>query len=276
MTVQMPEPDREHLGRSPLTAVVCQVRFEETFAVSDSRLILAIQQVLGGKEGPYPRLEQVKAGRVEVEIAPEGVAQKRSASLGTTGWRLQSEDRVWTASVMPDFLALETTEYTTWEGDFKPRLEALVDAVATHVEPAIEQRLGLRYINRIAEPGVRKPHDWRELVDASLLGLVLHERLGEAIRATQQQIELELDEAVRCTLRHGFFSDPNRDGELTYILDFDVFREEGKPFVPEEVKEAASAFNDWALRLFQQAITPGFLKTLRESEEVGRDDGSSS
>ncbi len=65
---------------------------------------------------------------------------------------------------MPDHVSLETTSYTTWGDDFQPRLTALIEATATCVEPAIEQRLGLRYVDRIRELELTSIGAWRDYI----------------------------------------------------------------------------------------------------------------
>ena len=260
MSVKLPEPDRTPLARSPLQLVVCQVRFEETLAISDPKLMLAIHRRLGGRTGPYPKVEAVKGLRFDVQINVAGVNSLPSEAP-YSGWRLSSEDG-WTVSVMPDHVALETTRYTTWDADFRSRLGELIDAVQTEIKPATEQRLGLRYIDRITHPPVDSPAAWRGYIATELLGPVLHDALGPAVKTTQQQVVLDFGSGVQCLLRHGFFADPNQEGRLTYLLDFDVFRADLQPFDPEGIKSAADQFSELSLQLFQQATTTDLRRIL--------------
>jgi uncharacterized protein (TIGR04255 family) len=262
MPISLPEPDRTQLAHSPLQLVVCQVRFEETLAVSDPKLILAIHQRLGGRAGHYKRIESVKGTRIELQVGPGG-ATFPPAEATQSGWRLVSDD-AWTVSVMPDHVALETSKYTTWGGDFRPRLVELVDAATAEIKPATEQRLGLRYIDRITRPLVVEAAEWEPYVAPEFLGPILHPSLGPAVKTAQQQIILEFDGGVRCLLRNGFLADPNADGRLTYVLDFDVFRAELQPFDPEGIKETADRFNHLSLQLFQQATTPELRRALSD------------
>ncbi len=258
--MRLPEPDRTPLARSPLQLVVCQVRFEETLAVSDPKLMFAIHERLGGRTGRYPKLEAVKGSRLDVQISVTGASLLPSESP-YSGWRLSSEDG-WTVSVMPDHFALETTSYTTWDGDFQSRFAELTDAVQSEIGPATEQRLGLRYIDRVSEPPVETAAGWRGYIADEFLGPVLHNVLGSAIKTTQQQVVLDLGEGAQCLLRHGFFADQNQEGRLTYLLDFDVFRSVLQPFDADGIKAAAGQFNELSLQLFQQATTPELRRIL--------------
>ena len=260
MSVRLPEPDRTPLARSPLQLVVCQVRFEETLAVSDPKLILAIHERLGGRAGRYPKLEAVKGSRLDVQINVAG-ASLLPSEAPFSGWRLSSEDG-WTVSVMPDHYALETTRYTTWDGDFRPRFAELTDAVRSEIGPATEQRLGLRYIDRVSFPPVETAAGWRGYIADEFLGPVLHEVLGAAVKTTQQQVVLDFGAGVQCLLRHGFLADQNQEGRLTYLLDFDVFRGVLQQFDADGIKAAADQFNELSLQLFQQATTPELRRIL--------------
>jgi uncharacterized protein (TIGR04255 family) len=236
------------------------VRFEETLAISDSKLMLAIHERLGGRTGRYPKVEAVKGLRVDFQINVAGSGQLPSEAP-YSGWRLSSEDG-WTVSIMPDHVALETTRYTTWDADFRVRLAELIDAVQAEIEPGTEQRLGLRYIDRITDPPVDSPVEWRGYIAAELLGPVLHEALGPAVKTTQQQVVLDFGSGVQCLFRHGFFADPNLEGRLTYLLDFDVFRADIQQFDPDGIKAAADQFNKLSLQLFQQATTADLRRIL--------------
>ena len=169
--------------------------------------------------------------------------------------------------MMPGYVTLETSAYTTWDEDFRPRLVNLIEATSAHVKPDTEQRLGLRYLDRIIEPSVNNPQDWNGYIAPEFLGAVLHERIGPGVTAAEQQIVLEVDDDTKCGLRHGFFADPERDLALTYVLDFDLYREGVRVFDRDEILSAADQFNTFALQLFQEATTPKLRLLLKEPKD---------
>jgi uncharacterized protein (TIGR04255 family) len=158
-------------------------------------------------------------------------------------------------------VSLETSSYETWDA-FRERLQAVVGAAAEYLDPAFEQRLGLRYIDRLAHDGVDQPTDWARYVVPELLGPVLHAGFGPAVRAAQQQIVLALDEGgtTQCGFRHGFVGEPGEPS--AYVLDYDVYREETRPFSVEDTLSAVDDFNGYALQLFQASITSEYRETL--------------
>ena len=265
MPLALPDPDRSRLPRSPLDLVVCQLRFEARPQVRDAQLALAIDEALGGAQGRYVRLEQVQAQEVNFVVGP-GAAPAVGPAQASSGWRLQTADGQWIVSLMPDHVALETTHYTTWE-DFRERMHELIDVTVQHIAPGIEQRLGLRYIDRISEVEARSPADWTRYLAAELLGLVLHEGLGSAVTAARQQVLLDLNEGYSCTFTHGFL--PGEAERLNYVLDYDVHREGGRPFDADLVKQALDVLHDDALKLFQASITPALYEVFQgDREEV--------
>lgn len=255
MPLPLPAPDRTRLARSPLELVVCQLRFETRAQVDDAHVALAIHEALGGAAGRYPRFESL-GQTVNLMVgpgAPPAVSQQ-----AVSGWRYQSADGSWIVSVAPENVSLETTGYTEWE-DFSQRMRELLDVTASHIGPGIEQRLGLRYIDRITEVDASSPADWKPYLAPELLGLALHDPLGAAVKITRQQLLLDLGDGYSCSVGHGFVPENNR---LNYLLDFDLFREGGRPFSVDRVSEALEVLHEDAGKLFQASITSELYEFL--------------
>lgn len=257
MPLPLPAPDRTRLARSPLDLVVCQLRFETQGQVNEAQIALTVHEALGGADGRYPRLEPLQAQAVNFTL---GLGAPAVSQQGISGWRYQSADGLWIVSLMPDHVGLETTRYTEWE-DFRERMHELLEVTVEHIAPGIEQRLGLRYIDRITEVDASSPADWEPYLARELLGLALHEQLGPAVTTTRQQLLLDLDEGYACAVNHGFV--PGENGRLDYLLDYDLFREGGRPFSADAVTEALDVLHDDAGKLFQASITPALYDILR-------------
>lgn len=260
MDLRLPDPSTDRLPHSPLELVVCQLRFDQRAQVGESGVALAIHAELGGAEGPYPQLEQIEGQQVIISggLGVEAQTEQRSSA----GWRLASEGGDWIVTLMPDHVGLETTKFTTWEEDFQPRLKALVEAAARHLEPVIEQRLGLRYVDRIEELGHDSIAAWCDYIAPELLGPINHPKLGPTVTAMGQQLVLRLDEQLRAAVRSGPITDRD-DGRVDYLLDYDVFRQGGRPFDAAGVIATAANLNTWAHQLFELSITEKLLDFLR-------------
>jgi uncharacterized protein (TIGR04255 family) len=244
-----------------LELVVCQVRHERRLVVGEGSTALAIHEALGGASGPYPSIDEVSSAELNV-VMGVGAGTPNVRESKTSGWRLTSADGAWVITLLPDNFSLETSAYTTWADDFAPRLDALIGAVADHVQPTFEQRIGLRYVDRINELGLTDLAAWEPYLRPELLGLALHPQLGPGVRTYQQQVVVELGDGVTAGLRHGPVVEAGRD-HVDYQLDYDIFRQGGRPFAADAIMDAAARFNIYALQLFQASISDALLEELR-------------
>lgn len=247
----MSQVDRSLLSQSPLTSVICQVRFNPTPAAGDARKVQELREKLGG-EAAFPALEPITEAAINISISP--TAPPVSQQQNSTGWRMTSEDGKRVVVLLPSAVALESFDYPGWDG-FAQDLEALLVAISESVEPVFEQRLGLRYINQLTSPNVQTPEGWRDYIDPTFLGLGVHDEIASMVRFSRQQVVLQLDEDTRGTLHQGYAPDDERENALTYVLDFDIAREGTRPFDSAGIREAVDRFNAYALRLFQLATT---------------------
>lgn len=265
MPLTLPRADFGYLPKSPLELVVCQVRHDDRPVDADAAL--AIQELLGGAEGFFPRIEQVELRVASMTVGPGTAFTGPTESFD--GWHLKSADGSWTAAVLPGHFSLETTQYTRWS-DFEARLADLTQAIASTAPPVMEQRLGLRYVDRLSGLDVSEPRHWSKWIAPSILGPVLHPIVGDGVTSTRQQIDLDLGDGHACVLRHGTVRDTDapEDAEVTYLLDFDIYRSQSRRFVPGHVAEATNAFHEKADALFRQVITEDLLRYLESEQNV--------
>jgi uncharacterized protein (TIGR04255 family) len=260
MPLALPEPITDALGDSPLKLVVCQVRIEESPSIADPRVGLEVFERLGGRGGRYPVFEPFKGEHIAIRLGPDLPMSAQQTSL--SGWRALSEDRNWVVALLPGSVALETKTYTTWDEDFLPRMVALLDVVGQTLRPAIQMRIGLRYVDLITRQPVGSPQDWRGWITDELLGPILHPAIGPGVVGTQQQVDIDAGSGIRCTLRHGAVP-ADAGGGLGYLLDWDVYQEEVRAFDALAIREWLVASHTLVLQLFQQAITQQLLDELR-------------
>jgi uncharacterized protein (TIGR04255 family) len=260
LPLTLPEPVTDRLGHPPLKLVVCQIRFEETPAVAEGRTGLAFFNSLGGTAGPYPQFSDFRGEQLDITVAPGSPIAAQRTPL--TGWKCVSEDQNWTVYLLPNSVSLETKAYTTWTDDFEARVRSILDAVVQQVNPSVQMRLGLRYVDLLTQSGAKAPKDWQGWIVDTFLGPALHPQLGPSVIAAQQQVELDADNGTRCTLRHGTVLDA-ATGSPAYLLDWDVHADAPVAFDREAILESLLGFNRLAIRLFQVAITPEMLQDLR-------------
>lgn len=248
--LQLPAPKTDRLLRSPLELVVCQVRHERNLAVADPKRALAVH---AGLEERYPTIDEAAGIALNIVGGPAGVS---TAADQQRGWNLRSADGNWTVALMPEFFALETRAYTDWD-DFSARLAAVVELVDSALQPSLEQRLGLRFIDRITDPKMSAPGEWEGWIDEHLLGPILHDAYGSSIKNIQQVLQLDGGGDTEVVLRHGCFLDgPVGNQSWHYLLDHDCSRSRARAFSADDVRQGAEGLHELALSVFQAAITP--------------------
>ena len=258
--LQLTEPSTERLERSPLELVVCQVRHERNLAVGDAKRAPEVYNGLGGRGGKYPDFDEAAGAALNITRGPAGVATTTDQQRG---WNCRSADGAWTVVLMPDFFALETRAYTDWT-DFSARLDELVRMVEAALEPSLEQRLGLRFIDRIKDPAVRSPGGWEGWIDDRLLGPVLHSAFGPAIKAVQQVLQLDGGDDMEVLLRHGCALEGSAEEPVWhYLLDHDCSRSGGRAFSADEIHDGAERLHVLARAVFQAAVTRKLFAHLR-------------
>jgi uncharacterized protein (TIGR04255 family) len=238
VSLKLPEVEDKPLNNAPLTLVVAQVRHERLLEAGD--LSEHRQQVMTLVAGPG-------AGAAE-------------SSEGPSGWQLVTPDATCTTVIQQEYFSIETSAYTKWS-DFRTQLEALAGAIVAELNPKIEQRIGLRYIDSIAHPSVRTAADWAGLIDPALLGAVGNGPLAKSVRAAQQILELEGSGGIRVNLRHGSQVAAS-GGKPVYLLDLDCYLQAGRRFNAEVLLNTYDELHTLALKLFHSCLTPDLLKEL--------------
>ena len=271
MSLELPPPVHGQLPKPPLTLVVCQIRFETKAAVGDGKTALRFYEELGGNAGHYDRPEKADVRSLALEVdSQSGAVRTLPTGPALNGWRFKGREEPWLVSLMPDFVSLETTgAYSSWKG-FRSRLSQVLAAAEAVLAPETEQRLGLRYVDQIAEPEVAALQDWVNYIEPSLLGMAMHPRMGAAVTKAQQQFELRPSDEFGCIVRQGFFPDEGRPGRQSFVLDTDVFREGVRLFDSAEVLNTADAFHTFALQVFQQSITKELFDLFGGADAAAR------
>lgn len=179
-------------------------------------------------------------------------------------WRFTDEDDVWQVSLASNFVSLDTKAYVSRE-DFFTRLDAVVAALAEHVDPRTVDRIGVRYIDRIT---------------GDMLG-----RVNSLIRPEIQGVSATtVEEFTQHSLSDNLFTVPNTSAQLlarwgflpkdvtvdpaavevlstpSWILDLDMFRNDPRSFIPEEAAAEARSFAERIYTFFRWIVTDDFLR----------------
>ena len=250
-----PAPEEVPLPRAPLVRVIAQVRFSSILAVRQAEFIAAFQETI---RADYPILHREH----ELLLSPQGVATAEPQVV----WRFTTEaEDAWRVSLTPDFVALETTAYTS-RSDLIRRMEGILEAVEEHLRPEVAVRVGLRYIDRVT--GQELDHIG-DLVRPDILGIVntpLFEHAEQELSNALLNVPGADDEKIRARWGHlpaDVTVDPHAIepiGERSWILDLDMFSTEQRPFEAEALARDLERFAERIYTVFRWAVTGEFLR----------------
>lgn len=252
-------PQEVPLAHAPLVRVVAQVRFPLVASVDKRDFIAPFQEAI---RSAYPVLRPEESR--SVVLGPNGVLVGTQTSLM---WRFHDTDTAWRVTLAPDFLALETTRYTNRD-DFLNRFRHMLESLVAHVDPAVIDRLGVRYIDRVQGENLS---DLPLLVRPEICGIMstplkahMHHALSEA------GFDLP-DGTGQVVARWGHLPkqgtvDPaavEPIDEPSWLLDVDAFQEfkpQPKPLDVGAVLQQARGFAERIYTVFRWAVTDEFLR----------------
>jgi uncharacterized protein (TIGR04255 family) len=248
-----PPPVEVPLKDAPLVRVIAQVRFPEILSIEQRSFVAPFQEAL---RHAYPvlRLDQTPG----VLVGAIGVV----AAKPMLAWRFNDIDGNWRVSLTSEFLALETTKYTS-RSDFFARLRVALDALSEHFDPKQVDRLGVRYIDRITGGAV---DEIAALVRPEVRGIAGTLAASHAGHSLSESL-FAVDDA-RVLARWGQLPprgtvDPaaiEPAEEKSWILDLDMFSASPTPFVADRVVEDARLYAERIYAIFRWAVTDDFLR----------------
>ncbi len=255
-----PPPAEVPLPDAPLVRVIAQVRFPIVASVEKRDFVAPFQEAVRGE---YAVMRQELTSNLHVGLRGQAQVDLRSSTV----WRFNDLGHRWRLTLAADFLALETSHYTS-RGDFFERFKRLLVALEEHVAPAALDRVGVRYIDRLTGPPLQSLATY---VNAPLLG-VLDAAVGPQARVAMTESLFELpDEDGRMRARWGLLPsnatvDPNAIepvDEPSWVLDLDAFREGERTFVASDVADEAIGLARRCYTFFRWSVTDEFLKHFR-------------
>lgn len=245
------------LGDAPLALVLCQVRWPDFSHLQGD--LTEVARLFGTALDEYPVMSVVH--EVVHTITPEGVTQAPGEKIHQWG----SVDGAWHVALSRRFVSLYCTSYTSFP-DFLPHLERVFRALDSQVNIPLIDRLGVRYVNRIAD--ARLVENLAEYVRPEVLGYAgLTGDSGETqLQSSANQARYVADGAA-LQVRSGLVPagetvDPAVPPlpQPSWVLDLDAASERMVPFEVTSALAEASRLSDFAYDFFKYVSTEGFLK----------------
>lgn len=246
-------PKEVPLPNAPLVRVIAQIRFPLVAAIEQRDFIAPFQETI---RSTYPILRQEQTQ--ELLLGANAAAARR---VGTV-WRFSSEDKHWRVSLTSDFLALETTKYTS-RNDFLERFDSIVAALASRIDPKLTDRLGIRYIDRITGDALA---EIANMIRPEVRGLVGTPAECSVSHSISETVFTRSDEMVLARwgrLPPNATVDPSAiepANVASWILDLDMSSTTAVPFAVERVIADARRYTERLYTFFRWAVTPDFLR----------------
>ncbi|MFZ1104791.1 MAG: TIGR04255 family protein [Hyphomicrobiaceae bacterium] len=249
-----PPPPEVPLANAPLVRVLTQVRFPDLAAVAEPTAVAPFQELIRASY-PIARREIIQ----HIQLNPQGPEAVKAGQEGI--WRFENREKTWRASLAPNFLALETTRYTS-RSDFLERVGTLIGALEQTLNPQIAQRIGLRYIDRIEGDAVGKV---REFVKSEFQGV--QPLLADALGHVVTQANFSTEEGATVSARWGLLppdgtTDPSTLEPIktrSWVLDLDMFVEEQGDFTRAALVPQLAKFAERIYAVFRFVVTDAFL-----------------
>jgi uncharacterized protein (TIGR04255 family) len=248
-------PEEVPLKDAPLIRVIAQVRFPPILSIENKDFVGSFQEEIREK---YPIL-QPEQTRTFV-FGPQGAAQPTSQ----TTWRFIDKTDGWRVSLSPDFMALETTVYSS-RGDFLERLKSLLVALDRSFKPEVVERFGLRYIDRLVGQDLQ---DISSLVKPEMSGMMAAEFRKEICQAVNESLFAIPERDEKILARWGLMPasstfDPNAIepiAEPSWILDLDMYLSKKREFNIDTLMSEGQRFAERLYTFFRWSVEDDFLR----------------
>ncbi len=253
MTLRFPVVKDVPLSRSPLTEVICQVRFP-TFLSIGGRGLMQFQEAIRLR---FP--EFVEPPPIEIKLNAGGSQQSLVSETVGQVFQFRTADASALTSLSTDAYAYSTEKYSVWN-DFANDLTLIHYAATSAYKLPYAKRIGLRYVNQIAgrEYGIDTLKELSTLLRPELVGLVETDAWSEPEELVTQTLFHDLDDG-RMVMRLGLRSDAVQ-GPLI-LLDYDYYVEGQQPL--DNLIERCETFHDVIYRAFRWSVRDKALKYFK-------------
>ena len=211
--------NHEVYPNAPLRLVTAEYRFPHSPTLANPNVDDRLAESLGDLDLPIV----------------EPLAQNAEPSSENFGFRFLALDRTVAATVQPNRLAIETTNYNTWEDFQDGYIRDIITSICIKIGKVVGlKRIGLRYINEIRVlSNISQPEDWHEWINADLLTpLKVAQPTGQSMILGQLGITTTEHCAIRLwfgmseghVIEDGILKLPKGTGQGPFfLLDIDSF-----------------------------------------------------
>ncbi|EKD51803.1 MAG: hypothetical protein ACD_62C00176G0018 [uncultured bacterium] len=247
-----PVPQEIPLKDAPLVKVIAQLRFSPIASIEKAEFISAFQEAIREK---YPVLRPEQS--FNFIMSPVGPAGNVSGKI----WRFRNEQEKWAVALSQDFIAIETSTYTS-RTDFLSRWEFILKAATEHLKLMQYDRIGVRYIDRIQGDTYLRA---KEFTKNKILG-VFGDFTDDAVLHNFNENLFKIEDA-QLLARWGKLAanetfDPAAIEPLqssSWVLDLDMSRTVQEQMVVDQIMTRSRFFCERIYTFFRWVVTDDFI-----------------
>lgn len=250
-------PQEVPLKNAPLVRVIAQMRFSPILTIEKKEVVSSFQEAI---REIYPTLKPDHTRNVFVD--PKNLPLVQSELQIT--WRFIDITNSWRVSLANNFLALETTAYSS-RSDFLHRLEKILTALHETFDLKTIEKFGLRYIDRLSGEDLKNVSSFFRTEMTGLYDSTVKNNIQQTINESVFKID-DQDEYI--IARWGLVPanqtfDPSAIEpiiEESWILDLDMSLSKEREFSILSVMKEAQQFSERLYTFFRWSVTDDFLK----------------
>lgn len=262
MPLRFPQAEHLPLSNPPLTEVVCQIRFPPILRIAEETPS-KFQEMIRTR---FP-IFKTEHG-LEIQFSP-GQPIKPLGQRPPVH-RFLDKDEIRTVSLGFDFFAISTTHYESWQS-FADDLYFIAEAVLTEYKVPFSTRIGLRYINALNVENTKTKTfdpDVLKILKTELTCLLTTEEI-QSPRLALTQIRARQDDDGEFSFRTGIVQQPEEDGELSFLLDFDRYYDEKLELDIDGLLERCERYHAEIYNAFRWSIVENKLQVFDPKENSG-------
>jgi uncharacterized protein (TIGR04255 family) len=247
---------RVRLERTHLEAAVAEVRFLATRSELPESDAVSIWEGLG--QATFPVFEKHVQNIVNLIVSPRGASQSTGVQHG---WVLANADRSTWVTLLPSTVVVQTSSYDRYSTSLGDPLRRVLSLFTQTTGASVVQRLGLRFINKLADPAATSPQFWRDHIRDDFAGPMAGD-LCELVASQHQQVQFQLDPTAAARIQSGVFLEPGAPQRYSFLVDLDVFREHSFSYKDDQCANLVRQLNRTALALFAHVLSDSYLADL--------------
>ncbi len=254
----LPEVKDVHLSKSPVSEVICQLRFPPIVKLGIS-IDPDFQDEIRTDYPYYDRL-------INDIVVNDQLVKKLQFPSDQLNHAFNNLNRTKKINITQNFIALSTTTYDTWN-TFIPEISSVFEIFKKYYRPAAFTRTGLRYINFLTSDILpeMKDHSLSEFIKKDFLGPAANKTINNP-NLLGFSSSLQIKDSQNITIQYGIGLSPEEQNpDITkqnrfFYIDTDVYQSENMELL--DMDNILDEAHKLAYKALRWVVTDGTIEKL--------------